>query len=218
MLFKTASALALLSFASSLAEAVSYTTYKSLPKFLTSNVSPNPKTTLPTRNSKLTLLQPLPNGYPWGKYTATNVNPESTVPDTGVTRKYTFSISRQTYSPDGYSKSGILVNGQFPGPLIEANWGDTIQVTVTNDKTDEGTTVHWHGLAQNLNPAYDGVPAVSQCPIAPGKSLTYTFRAEQYGTSWWHSHFSAEYMDGVYGPMVIYGFVLRICESTEALY
>ena len=52
----------------------------------------------------------------------------------------------------------ILVNGQFPGPMIEANWGDMISVTVTNDIQDavqdgvkvdaEGTAMHWHGLLQ----------------------------------------------------------------------
>lgn len=30
-------------------------------------------------------------------------------------------------SPDGYTKDVLLVNGQFPGPLVEANWGDTIE-------------------------------------------------------------------------------------------
>ena len=80
----------------------------------------------------------------------------------------------------------LVANGQFPGPLIEANWGDEISVTVTNGLEVEGTALHWHGFLQTGNPWYDGVPGVSQCPIAPGKSFTYTFRAELYGTSWWH--------------------------------
>jgi FtsP/CotA-like multicopper oxidase with cupredoxin domain len=45
----------------------------------------------------------------------------------------------------------------------------------------------------------------SQCPIAPGKSFTYRAKAELYGTSWWHAHFSAQYADGVFGPIVVYG-------------
>ena len=40
---------------------------------------------------------------------------------------------------------------------------------------------------------------------APGSTFTYAFRAEAYGTSWYHSHVSAQYIDGVFGPMVIYG-------------
>lgn len=49
------------------------------------------------------------------------------------------------------------------------------------------------------------MPGVSQCPIAPGKSFTYRFRAELYGTSWWHSHYSAQYINGLAGPIVIHG-------------
>ena len=104
-------------------------------------------------------------------------------------------------------KDVLLINGQFPGPTIEANWGDTITVTVNNAITDpeEGTALHWHGLLQTGTPWEDGVPAVSQCPIAPGKSLTYSFKADLYGTSWYHSHYSAQYAGGIIGPMIIYG-------------
>ncbi len=51
----------------------------------------------------------------------------------------------------------------------------------------------------------DGVPSISQCPIAPGSSFEYRFKADIYGTSWYHSHYSAQYLDGVFGPLVIYG-------------
>lgn len=54
-------------------------------------------------------------------------------------------------------------------------------------------------------PWFDGVPGVSQCPIAPGSSFTHRFRATVYGTSWWHSHYSAQYTAGVFGPLIIYG-------------
>lgn len=46
---------------------------------------------------------------------------------------------------------------------------------------------------------------VSQCPIAPGSSFTYTFQAGVYGTSWYHSHYSAQYADGLFGAMIIHG-------------
>jgi FtsP/CotA-like multicopper oxidase with cupredoxin domain len=71
------------------------------------------------------------------------------MPNTGVTRNYVFTVSYQTIAPDGVVKNGLVVNGQFPGPLIEANWGDWIQVTVHNALPDEGTSLHWHGLLQN---------------------------------------------------------------------
>lgn len=108
------------------------------------------------------------------------------MPDTGVTRKYYWEISRGVLAPDGVQKEGIFVNGQFPGPILEANWGDWFEVTVHNNITgpEEGTSVHWHGLNQRETPWFDGVPSVSQCPIAPGSTFTYTFRADSVGMSW----------------------------------
>lgn len=51
----------------------------------------------------------------------------------------------------------------------------------------------------------DGVPGVTSCPIAPNSTFTYRFKADQYGTSWWHSHVSAQYLGGVHGAMIIHG-------------
>ncbi len=104
-------------------------------------------------------------------------------------------------------RTGLLVNGEFPGPTIEANWGDTIEVTVTNNIVgpEEGTAIHWHGMLQQGTPYEDGIPGITQCPIAPGQSFTYSFDASLYGTSWWHSHYSAQYAGGVFGAMIIHG-------------
>lgn len=120
---------------------------------------------------------------------------------------YTFNIARGFISPDGVNKSSILINNAFPGPTIEANWGDTITVKVCNHITgpEEGTSLHWHGILQKSSPWYDGVPAVDQCPIAPGECMTYAFLADVYGTSWYHSHYSAQYSAGVAGAMIIHG-------------
>ncbi|TGJ78816.1 hypothetical protein E0Z10_g9951 [Xylaria hypoxylon] len=145
---------------------------------------------------------------PWGSRTAGNSNPYTQGPFTQITRRYDFNISRGMIAPDGYEKSVLLVNGQFPGPLIEANWGDYIEVTVHNNIVDgppEGTAIHWHGFLQTRTPWEDGTPGVSQCPIAPSKSFTYKFRAELYGSSWYHSHYSAQYSGGLFGPIVVYG-------------
>ena len=116
-------------------------------------------------------------------------------------------MSRAKLAPDGYEKNVIVINGQYPGPLIEANWGDTIQVTLHNNISgpEEGTSFHWHGILQTATPWYDGVPSVQQCPIAPGASFTYSFIADLYGTSWYHSHYSAQYAGGLHGPMIIHG-------------
>lgn len=126
-------------------------------------------------------------------------------PITGVVRTYDWEVSKQSCAPDGVNTTCLLVNGQYPGPAIEANWGDTIQVKLTNNIADEGTGIHWHGILQKGSQPYDGVPGVSICPIAPGESFTYSFPAELYGSSYWHSHYSSQFASGLNGPMIIYG-------------
>lgn len=65
---------------------------------------------------------------PWGGINAFNTNPYTGAPNTGLTRFYDLHIAQCTIAPDGVQIPGQLcVNGQFPGPLIEANYGDTIQ-------------------------------------------------------------------------------------------
>jgi hypothetical protein len=44
------------------------------------------------------------------------------MPDTGVTRTYDLHVAYQTIAPDGVARNGITVNGQYPGPIVEANW------------------------------------------------------------------------------------------------
>lgn len=105
------------------------------------------------------ICQPLPNGYPWNTATASNTNPYTNPPYTGVIRQYDFTVARGFIAPDGVNTSVLLVNGQFPGPTLEANWGDTFMITVHNKLTGpaEGTSMHWHGILQKETPWYDGV-------------------------------------------------------------
>ncbi len=51
----------------------------------------------------------------------------------------------------------------------------------------------------------DGVNGVSQCPIAPNDYFVYEFKATQYGSSWYHSHYSVQYADGALGPITLHG-------------
>lgn len=46
---------------------------------------------------------------------------------------------------------------------------------------------------------------ITECPIPPGASKTYTFLLTQYGTSWYHSHFAEQLGNGVIGPIQING-------------
>ncbi len=129
------------------------------------------------------------------------------VPDTGVTREYWLELSDVTVAPDGVPRSAMAVNGSIPGPTLFADWGDTVKVHVTNKLTSSknGTSIHWHGIRQNYTNDQDGVVSITQCPAAPGDSLTYTWRATQYGSTWYHSHFALQAWQGIFGGIVING-------------
>ena len=101
----------------------------------------------------------------------------------------------------------ILVNGQFPGPLIEANTGDVLRINVENLMSNWSNTLHFHGIYQK-NTTYitrfslaerpfrtfaefhvcrwaDGVASITQCGIPPGKNFTYEFTTDgEVGTFW----------------------------------
>ncbi|KAF1813390.1 hypothetical protein P152DRAFT_395179 [Eremomyces bilateralis CBS 781.70] len=139
----------------------------------------------------------------WGQYSI-DTDYYTVFPDTGVTREYWLVAQNVTISPDGYERKALVINGTMPGPTIEADWGDTIMIHVTNEM-DDGTAIHWHGIRQFHSVMADGVPGVTQCPIPPGETMTYKFKATQYGTSWYHSHFSLQLGDGMLGPIVIHG-------------
>ncbi|KAK4204973.1 multicopper oxidase-domain-containing protein [Triangularia verruculosa] len=120
-------------------------------------------------------------------------------------REYEFNITHGLAAPSGVQKKMVLVNGQSPGPLIEANTGDIVRVKVNNHLPDESTAIHWHGIHQRNTTWMDGVTGVSQCGIPPGKTFTYEFHLiDQRGTFWYHAHSKVQYTDGLYGPIVIH--------------
>ncbi|RHZ77763.1 hypothetical protein Glove_173g15 [Diversispora epigaea] len=120
-----------------------------------------------------------------------------------TTRYYYFELRKTNLSPDGFERPVWTVNGQYPGPLIQANKGDRLVIKVINS-LGEAATIHWHGIFQRKTNWYDGVPGQTQCPIPDGISFTYNFTLDQSGTYWYHSHFLAQYVDGVIGPLIVH--------------
>jgi FtsP/CotA-like multicopper oxidase with cupredoxin domain len=52
----------------------------------------------------------------------------------------------------------------------------------------QSTAIHWHGTDQVGTPHMDGVPMITQCPISQTTTFRYDFRADTFGTLYWHSH------------------------------
>lgn len=94
-------------------------------------------------------------------------------------------------------------NGQVPGPVIEANVGDVLEVHLENS-LPEPTTIHWHGI--RLLAAMDGTDMV-QHPIPPGESFTYRFALPDASTFWYHPHSNepVQMERGLYGAIVVRG-------------
>lgn len=75
--------------------------------------------------------------------------------------------------------------GSVPGPELRVRQGDRLRVRVENLLPEE-TTVHWHGV--RVPNAMDGVPHLTQPPIAPGSTFVYEFDCPDAGTYWYHPH------------------------------
>nr|UDP83122.1 laccase 6 [Cyathus bulleri] len=125
------------------------------------------------------------------------------------TRNFDFTVNNAKVSPDGFERSAVLINGQFPGPVITVNKGDSVNIPTHNQLTDPGmrrsTSIHWNGFFQARTSGMDGPAFVNQCPIAPNTTFTYAFdTAGQTGNFWYHSHLSTQYCDGLRGAFVVY--------------
>jgi FtsP/CotA-like multicopper oxidase with cupredoxin domain len=101
----------------------------------------------------------------------------------------------------GRTIRGYGFNGEVPGPTIEAEVGDTLDIKLTN-QLPEPTTIHWHGL--RLPAEMDGTEMV-QPPVEPGESFEYRFVVPDAATFWYHSHVNeTEQLErGLYGSLIV---------------
>lgn len=118
----------------------------------------------------------------------------------GDTLALVASLVRRTVAGRTFVMYGY--NGQYPGPLIRVGQGAEVTVRFRN-ALDLPTTVHWHGL--RLENASDGVPHVTQAPVAPGDSFTYRLRFPDAGIYWYHPHVREDIQQdlGLYGNILV---------------
>jgi FtsP/CotA-like multicopper oxidase with cupredoxin domain len=90
--------------------------------------------------------------------------------------------------------------GTVPGPEIRLKAGERLRVQLLNG-LPEGTTVHWHGLAPPNR--MDGVPRITQDPVAPGEAFDYEFETPVAGSFMYHAHVGMQLDRGLYGPLVV---------------
>ncbi|SRR5579883_1855148 len=102
----------------------------------------------------------------------------------------------------GQKVRGYGLNGQVPGPVLEAKQGIPLEIEFTN-RLPEPTVIHWHGL--RVPAAMDGTEVVQRL-VEPGETFTYRFIPPDAGTFWYHSHHNeTEQMEkGLYGALIVH--------------
>ncbi len=81
--------------------------------------------------------------------------------------------------------SVMFYNQSLPGPVLRIPQGRETVIEFANS-LDQPTSVHWHGL--RIDNAMDGVPGMTQAPVAPGESFRYRLNPPDAGTYWYHTH------------------------------
>jgi FtsP/CotA-like multicopper oxidase with cupredoxin domain len=92
-----------------------------------------------------------------------------------------------------------LTQGDGSHGLI-AQAGQRFRVRLEN-QLDQETLIHWHGMTPPWQ--QDGVPGLSQVPLAPGAAYDYDFPLERPGTNWMHSHHGLQEQRLMAAPLVI---------------
>jgi FtsP/CotA-like multicopper oxidase with cupredoxin domain len=89
-------------------------------------------------------------------------------------------------------------------PVRRIALGDTIRARLENRLT-EHTSIHWHGV--RVPNDMDGVPYLTQNPVLPGESFTYTIAPPDPGTFFIHPHCdeSGQTGRGMSGVLIVEG-------------
>ena len=154
--------------------------------------------------------EPLPDARPRGilREQAGRARPAGGLPDArpreivrlgdGGTLDLEAGLVRRTIGGRTFTMYGY--NGQYPGPLVQVPQGATITVNVTN-RLEFPTAVHWHGI--RLENRFDGVPGLTQDPIAPGGTFRYRIHFPDAGLYWYHPHHREDFQQdlGLYGNL-----------------
>lgn len=103
---------------------------------------------------------------------------------------------------DGPRTPILGYGGRVPGPPIVVRQGGEVHARLENT-LDEPTAIHWHGV--RLANAMDGVPGLTQKPVAPGESFDYRFTPPDAGSFLYYplTSPSEQVGRGLYGPLIV---------------
>ncbi|KAG8074894.1 hypothetical protein GUJ93_ZPchr0006g42620 [Zizania palustris] len=115
-------------------------------------------------------------------------------------RFYTWNITFGDIYPLGVKQEGILINGQFPGPQIDAVTNDNIVINVFNN-LPVPFLLSWQGIQQRRSSWQDGVYGTN-CAIPPGGNFTYVMQfKDQIGSYYYFPSLAFHKAAGGYGAI-----------------
>ncbi|KDP20733.1 hypothetical protein JCGZ_21204 [Jatropha curcas] len=118
-------------------------------------------------------------------------------------RFFTWKVTYGDIYPLGVKQQGILINGQFPGPQIDAVTNDNLIINVFN-YLREPFLISWNGIQQRRNSWQDGVYGTN-CPILPGRNFTYILQVkDQIGSFFYFPSLGMHKAAGGFGSIRIW--------------
>jgi FtsP/CotA-like multicopper oxidase with cupredoxin domain len=93
-------------------------------------------------------------------------------------------------------------NGMVPGPRIDLEVGDTVEIEFTNE-LPIGSDIHWHGI--DIPNDQDGVAPITQDLVTTGQTYTYRFTVTEPAISMYHAHAHAHESvpNGLFGTLYV---------------
>ncbi|PIN03524.1 Multicopper oxidase [Handroanthus impetiginosus] len=111
-----------------------------------------------------------------------------------------WTVSFSQRKPLGVDKQVIVINDQFPGPLLNATTNDVVNINIHNNLT-EPFLMTWNGVQMRKNSWQDGVQETN-CPILPGQNWTYSFQLkDQIGSFFYFPSLLFQKAAGGCGPI-----------------
>ena len=131
-----------------------------------------------------------------------------------------FNATDASYTVGGRKISGLTYQGQFMGPTLLVDPGDTIEITLKNSLKDP-TNFHTHGMHTSPITTSDNV-----LRVMPGNGIDNPVLIEipdevAPGTYWYHAHLhgltEAQVMGGLSGAIVISGLNDRLPDDLQSV-
>ncbi|KAK2001456.1 Cupredoxin [Colletotrichum falcatum] len=97
----------------------------------------------------------------------------------------------------------FVCDGQSPCPMLYAEEGDIVHLTVKSDIYSQ-SSFHWSGIGHKGMGWNDGTAGISQFPILPRGNFTSVIdTAGSWGLNWYAEHTTAASADGLYGMVYV---------------